>query len=147
MVPLAAVGVRPAGNRSVKLTLVASAPPLLVTSIWNVTISPSSGVALPESNVFTVTRSAATTIAVGSSGSPSLLASLFVASVGSSESSTTVVPPGESPPATAWFTSAPLTKAVVSAFGSTSMVTLTSNDSPLAITPVPSSRLSVGPPA
>ena len=68
------VGVKPAGNRSVRSTLVAPSGPLLVTSIWKVTVSPSSGVALPLSRVLTVTRSAAgiPTATVSSRSSPTV---------------------------------------------------------------------------
>ena len=56
-VPFAAVAVRPVGSKSVKLTPVASAGPLFVTSISNVTVSPSFGVTEADDSVLTVTRS------------------------------------------------------------------------------------------
>ena len=57
-VPLLAVAVKPAGRRSVSVVLSASLGPLFVIVISNVTVSPISGVALPEARVLTVTRSA-----------------------------------------------------------------------------------------
>ena len=56
VVPLAAVAVSPLGSRSLSETFVARAAPVLETSIWKVTVSPSSGVASPLASVFTVTK-------------------------------------------------------------------------------------------
>ena len=56
--PLLAVAVKPAGSKSVSVTLSASLGPSFVTVMSKVTVSPMSGIALAEASVLTVTRSA-----------------------------------------------------------------------------------------
>ena len=143
--PLLAVGVKPAGSKSVKLTLVAVSGPLLVTSIVKVTTSPSSGVASPLARVLTVTRSAAgNTTGVGSSlppVSPSAPILFPAGSVPLSERSVTTTgepepsrigPPFESTASPVMVTWLFRKAGAPAASGSTWIVNRTANESPTA---------------